>query len=89
MKLIRFESERASAVSWRGLGEKMVLTRRPHSSVLKKKENRKTEGERGALASWAGSGWLGWIGPRVGPVGLSSFFFVLNLFFFFCFLFLS
>jgi hypothetical protein len=50
----------------------------PVSGEKEKKRNRKGERKR---FGWL-LGWLGWIGPRVGPVGLSSLFFVLNLFLF-------
>jgi hypothetical protein len=42
----------------------------PVSGEKEKKRNRKGERKR---FGWL-LGWLGWIGPRVGPVGLSSFF---------------
>jgi hypothetical protein len=61
---------------------KEELTRQPHPSVLKRKEKRKPEGERGVRASWAGSGWLGWIGPRGWPSCWLFSFFVLKLFLF-------
>jgi hypothetical protein len=74
MKLIRFESERASAVSWRGLGEKMVLTGGVHLSVERERERGEREGGAGLLLGLGPRVWPSWAGALLFSFFLCCFF---------------